>query len=232
MTANRSRIPRQPGRRCVSSSGWILSCHGILLLFAVIRVPQVHRPLQASSVPSCCGLCLLCQGHPLPPDAPIWWFKYVTQIVLTLDNQKNSIPGETVSHSRSECPDACPVRVGVNIFLRQREHGCDLTTIVSNYPTPQGLHSVISSIIITVLWTECKQVGAARLGFTPDYVGGHYICSGGAMDMCIANFPDRTLMAIRRWRSLGFMVYIQQQISFFRTGVLVCMGAQPWFRHL
>ena len=27
----------------------------------------------------------------LPPDAPIGWFKYVTQIVLTLDNQKNAI---------------------------------------------------------------------------------------------------------------------------------------------
>ena len=27
----------------------------------------------------------------LPPDAPIRWFKHITQIVLALDNQKNSI---------------------------------------------------------------------------------------------------------------------------------------------
>ena len=36
-----------------------------------------------------------------PPDAPIGWFEHVTQIVLTLDNQKNSIRGETVSYFRS-----------------------------------------------------------------------------------------------------------------------------------
>ena len=75
-------------------------------------------------------------------------------------------------------------------------------------------------------------MGAARLGFSPEDAGGHYLCSGGAMAMHTANVPDRTLMAIGRWHSLEFMVYIQQQISLFSTGVSVCMSAQPWFRHL
>ena len=92
----------------------------------------------------------------LPPNAPIGWFEHVTQIVLTLDNQKNAIRGETVSNFRSECPAACPVRAGVNIFLRQQEHGCDSTTTVSDYPTHQGIRSVIASIIITFLRLECK----------------------------------------------------------------------------
>ena len=39
-------------------------------------------------------------------------------------------------------------------------------------------------------------------------------------------------MAIVRWRSLGFMVYTQQQISSFSTGVSVKMSQQPWFQHL
>ena len=52
------------------------------------------------------------------------------------------------------------------------------------------------------------------------------------MDTHIANVPDRTTMAIGRWRSLGFMMYIQQQISLFGTRVSVRMSAQPWFRHL
>ena len=38
----------------------------------------------------------------LPPDALIEWFQHVTQIVLTLDNQKNAIQSETVSHFRLE----------------------------------------------------------------------------------------------------------------------------------
>ena len=154
----------------------------------------------------------------LPPDASIGWFEHITQIVLALDNQKNAIQGETVSHFRSECPAACPVRAGVNIFLCQREYGCDPTDIVSNYATPQGLRLVSTSFITTTLRAESKRVGAARLGFALEDFGTHSLRSDGAMAMHIANVPDRTLMAIRRWRSLGFMVYIWQQISSFSRG--------------
>ena len=168
----------------------------------------------------------------LPQDAPIGWFECVTQISLTLDNHKNAIRGETISHFRSECPSACPVRSAINIFLCQREHGCDPTTTFSDYPTPQGLCSIRASIVITLLRAECKRVGAARLRFAPEDVGTHSLRSGGATTMHIVDVPDRTLMAIGRWRLLGFMVYIQQQISSFSTGVSVHMSAQPWFRHL
>ena len=43
--------------------------------------------------------------------------------------------------------------------------------------------------------------------------------------MHITGVPYQTLMDIGRWRSLGFMVYIQQQISSFSRGVLVRMSA-------
>ena len=56
----------------------------------------------------------------VPVDAPIEHFQNITQIVLTLDNQKNTIRGDTVSHFLSESPTACPVPAGVNIFLRLR----------------------------------------------------------------------------------------------------------------
>ena len=52
------------------------------------------------------------------------------------------------------------------------------------------------------------------------------------MAMHLTEVPDQTLMVSGRWRSLGFMVYIQQQISSFSTGVSVKMSQQPWFRHL
>ena len=52
------------------------------------------------------------------------------------------------------------------------------------------------------------------------------------MAMHLTNVPDWTLMSIGRWQSPGFMVYIQQQISSFSTGVSVKMIPQPWFRHL
>ena len=138
----------------------------------------------------------------------------------------------TFSHSRSECLSACQVRVGVNIFLRLQEHGCDPTATVSDYPSPQGLRSVRASSIIYVIRAQFKQVDAARLGFAPEDVGTHSLRFDRAMAMYIAGILERILMDIGRWHLLGFILYIQQQISLFSTGVLVCVSAQPWFHHL
>ena len=121
--------------------------------------------------------------------------------------------------------------MGFNIFLHMREHGCTGATPVSNHSTTQGLRSVSTSDIIAVLWTDTIRVGAARFSFAPEDVGTHSLRSGRAMAMHISDVPDRTLMAIGRWRLLGFMVYIEQQIPSFSTGVSVKMIWQPWFRH-
>ena len=45
----------------------------------------------------------------LPPDAQIEQFQNSTQTVLALDNQKNTIRGETVFHFRWGSPAACQV---------------------------------------------------------------------------------------------------------------------------
>ena len=144
----------------------------------------------------------------LPPDDPIGSFQHATEIIIILNNQQNDIQGETVSHFRFEYSEYCPVQAGINIFLRLREQGCDPSTPVSDYSTPQDLCSISASSIITVVRAECKCVGAAQLGFAPEDVGTHSPPSGGAMAMHIADVPDRTLMAIGRWRLLRFMVYI------------------------
>ena len=67
---------------------------------------------------------------------------------------------------------------------------------------------VSTSVIVTFLRAECKGVGLARLRFAPEDVEGNSLRSGGATAMHIANIPDQTLMAIGRWSSLGFLVYI------------------------
>ena len=141
----------------------------------------------------------------LPRDTPAEHFSRATQIVLTLDNQKNSIRGETVSHFRSKSAAACPVKAGINIFLRLCDQGCAPTTPISDYPSDHGLRSVSASNISAFIRAECLRVGAARLGFAPEDIGTHSLRSGGAMAMHLAEVPNRTLMAIGRWRSLGFM---------------------------
>ena len=112
-----------------------------------------------------------------------------------------------------------------------REHGCPGATPVIDYLTAQGLRSVSTSYIIAVLWDETICVGAARLGFVLEDIGTHSLRSGRAMAMHLDNVPNWNLMAIGRWHLMGFIVYIQQQISSFSAGVLVKMSRQPWFWH-
>ena len=57
------------------------------------------------------------RDHLLPADALIDHFQHATQIFLTLDNQNNAIRGDTFSYFRSDSPEACPFRAGVNIFF-------------------------------------------------------------------------------------------------------------------
>ena len=104
-------------------------------------------------------------------------------------------------------------------------------TILPLRVSTQGLCSVSASDIIAVLWAETIRIGAARLHFAPEDVRTHSLRSGEAMATHLAGAPDWTLMAIGRWRSLGFMVYIQQQISSFSAGFSAKMSRQPWFRH-
>ena len=64
----------------------------------------------------------------LSGDAPAEHFLWSDQNFLTLNNQKNSIRGKTVSHFRSKSATACPVKAGIDIFLRLCDLGCDPVT--------------------------------------------------------------------------------------------------------
>ena len=97
-----------------------------------------------------------------------------------------------------------------------------MATSFRNYPeNHQQLRSVSASDIIMVLQTETTRVGLSRLSFTPEDTETHSLHSGGAMAMHVAGVPYRTLMDIGRCFLLGFMVYIQQQISSFSVVVSV-----------
>ena len=49
----------------------------------------------------------------MPPDYPIEWLHYVTQIFLTVDKQKKYVKGESISHFIYELTAALPVRAVV-----------------------------------------------------------------------------------------------------------------------
>ena len=100
------------------------------------------------------------------------------------------------------------------------------------YSTAQVILLIRASNIISAIRAETCQVRVVILEFGLEDVGTYSLLYGRAMVMHITGVPDRTLMDIGRWRLLGFMIYIQHQMSSFSPGVLVRMSKQPWFRHL
>ena len=71
-------------------------------------------------------------------------------------------------------------------------------TILPLRSSAQELRLVSTSNTISVIRAKTQQVGAARLGFSPEDVGMHSLLSVGAIAMHIAGVPYRTLMTIRR----------------------------------
>ena len=71
-------------------------------------------------------------------------------------------------------------------------------------------------------------VGVVRLGFATEDFGMHSLCSGRAMVMHIFRVLDHIHVNIGWWRSLVFMFYIQQLISFFIASILVHMIQKPF----
>jgi hypothetical protein len=63
------------------------------------------------------------------------------------------------------------------------------------------------------------RISADRLGFNPEEIGTHSICSGSAMAMYLAGVPAFTIMLIGRWSSDAFLRYIRRQIQEFSAGV-------------
>ena len=132
----------------------------------------------------------------LPGDAPVKFFCQTTQIVITLNNKRNTIRGETLSQCCSDSAVACPVKAGIGIFLRLHNRGSDSTTPISDFPSNHGFLFVSVSNIIDVIGAECLRVGATRIGFNPEDVRAHSLCSGGAIDMHIAYVPDWILILL------------------------------------
>ena len=98
------------------------------------------------------------------------------------------------------------------------------STILPLRSSTQGLRSFSALDIVTVFPANTIRVGAARIRFSPEDVGTHSLQSGGSMAICIMGVPEWILVIIGWWRLLGFMVYIQQNISSFIAGVSVKMS--------
>ena len=78
---------------------------------------------------------------------------------------------------------------------------------------------VSSSMMLATLRNAADSMGKDVLGFTSSEIGCHSIRSACAMALCLAGYPEFTIMLICRWRSYSFLRYIRKQIQQFYSGI-------------
>ena len=142
-------------------------------------------------------------------------------ISITFEFQKNEARQETVTQEKSSDPSFCPVRSAATIIMFiVRLPGASPDTSINSFRTSDGsVVLVSSSTMLATLRNAADSMGKDVLGFTSSEIGCHSIRSACAMALCLAGYPEFTIMLIGRWRSYSFLRYIRKQIQQFYSGI-------------
>ena len=97
--------------------------------------------------------------------------------------------------------------------------GTNADTTVNTIFLAIKLKTINSSMVRKKLRSAAEKVGEDRLGFHPDNIGTHSICSGAAMAIYLDGVPTFTIMIIGRWSSDAFLRYIRKQVEQFTHNV-------------
>ena len=114
----------------------------------------------------------------------------------------------------------CPVRARSDIVHRILGYpGTNADTTVNKIFLAVKLMTINSSTVRKKLHSTAEKVCEYRLGFHPDDIGDHSICSGAAMAMYLDRIPTFAIMLIGSWSSDAFLRYIRKQVEKFTHNV-------------
>jgi hypothetical protein len=74
--------------------------------------------------------------------------------------------------------------------------------------------------------------GLVQRGISPEIVGVHSLCAGGAMALKLTGSSDTTIMKMGRWTSLTFLNYIHEQIAHLSADLSQQMSTQLNFTNI
>ncbi len=156
--------------------------------------------------------------------------EFADSVAVTFEMQKNEEKHETIVHGRRDDPVLRPVKqwaLLVNWIWSYQ--GTTENTPVCMVWRHDRREQITSCQVITFLRAACA-IGSARLGFEPEEIGTHSLCSSAAMEMYLAAVPVYTIMLIGRWSSDAFLRYIRRQVDQFLKDVAQKMLTHRSFR--
>ena len=165
----------------------------------------------------------------IPQSAPIQTLKAATSATLTINNQKNGVRNQAISHDAANDPTN-PVAQLAEIVHHIRSNGGRDTDLICTYFNESKRKCHVTDKRITVaIRRAVVGTGLITQGYTVESVSSHSLRAGGATALKIAGADDLTIRKYGRWRSSTFEDYIHEQIQLFSKGWSAKMAVrQPY----
>jgi len=170
---------------------------------------------------------MLCSGQQISPAQIPQYQTQINLISLTINNQKNSKRGETLSHhALTDGNPCCPVKVVVTRLSDMLRYGAAPVTLICAFWEAKSLpwQYVCSSDMVTVVKQSILATGTQLLGYTPNQVGSHSLRAGRAMALFINKHDAIEIQHAGCWTSITFMEYIHGQLNVVSSSLSTSMA--------
>ena len=182
----------------------------IWIAFYFLLRPGEHVRGRENTPPLARDVSLMINAHKIDPfTCPQQQLFQVTHATLTFDDQKNRVRGETLGHSCSGDPWACPVRALVRRLYHLRLCGATRATPLCTYYAQGHAHTVKHNQLAAVLSTAAAAL--PHLNYLPSEFGPRSLRSGGAMALLCGNIDTDVIKLIGRWKSDAIFRYLHAQ---------------------
>ena len=104
-------------------------------------------------------------------------------------------------------------------FVHLRDHGAEETDQIGTYWDNTGAKGhVRDEDVLDAVRVAMVQLNLAENGITPDRVGTHSLCAGGAMALKFAGADQDDIKKMGRLSLDTFLIYIHDQIAEYSEG--------------
>jgi len=159
----------------------------------------------------------------------------INLVSLTIDNQKNGVRGQILSHhaltGNRRC---CPVRAVVLRVIDLLQDGASPDTLICAFREAKSLpwQFVRDKDIVKVVKDAVLAPDLRNSRFSKEEVGSHSLRAGGAMALYINRRSALEIQRAGRWTSTTFLEYIHSQLAITSQGLAQAMSTETSFLNM
>jgi len=175
----------------------------------------------------------LAKGKEIPAGQLKVMEQEVDTVSLVIDNQKNGVRGDILSHHAiARDNPCCPVRAVAARIIDMVEDGADPQTLICSFREARSLpwQHVRGKDMVKAVQHAVESLGLLNQGYKVKRIGSHSLRSGGATALFINKKDALTIQRAGRWTSTTFMDYIHGQLDVTTRGLAQAMSTRtPYY---